>query len=245
MMQDTTNKNGGLKEAFDYVAYGSAEAGDPAHQLVILLHGIGFDGHIMKKMAQEVTTLLPQALIIAPHGPESYDPSPHQNDDILKAPQIQTEIATSYNSRQWFDFSGNSAAVYAKLSPLAKKMNSFIDNKRDALGLQDKDIAIMGFSQGAGVGLCTAYLRNQEIACAVGHSTLFLSETEVNSKPPTLFIYGADDLEFSLTAYKESIKNIKAHAAALDVIEVPGLDHRTNSATRQAAAQFIARHLTP
>ncbi|HEY8192228.1 MAG TPA: hypothetical protein VIG74_07370, partial [Alphaproteobacteria bacterium] len=146
-----------LRDIFQYAAWGPA-AGGPAQQLVVLMHGIGLNGIIMEKMAREIAAVLPHARIVAPHGPEAYAPPSYQDGDLLKAPEILGADDMAH-ARQWFQISGGPDVIREKLRKVAQTMNDFIDNQRDMIGLTDKDIAVMGFSQGGGVALYTAFLR--------------------------------------------------------------------------------------
>ena len=232
-----------MKEEFNYVAKG-LPAGS-AKKLVFLLHGVGLNATVMDKLAQDIIGVLPGAAIIMPHGPETYAPPPAQEDDLLKAPKILGSAANDNTARQWFDIGGNAATVRAKLVRTADKMNLFIDSLRDAFNVQDKDIAIMGFSQGGGVALYTAFLREQEIGCAVGHSTIFFKEPNLKSKPPTLYLYGNADAEFSMPAYAKSARHLTEHVPAAQIVEVAGLQHRTSTESRRLVAEFIRDKLAP
>ena len=47
-----------------------------AEQLVVLLHGVGADGHDLIDLAVPWTKGLPQAAFLAPHAPYPYDSAP-------------------------------------------------------------------------------------------------------------------------------------------------------------------------
>ena len=51
-------------------------AGDPARQLVVLLHGVGANGDDLIGLAPALAAALPGAAFIAPNAPESYDITP-------------------------------------------------------------------------------------------------------------------------------------------------------------------------
>ena len=124
-------------------------------------------------------------------------------------------------------------------------VNDFITEKRDHYGLQDKDIALMGFSQGGVVALYTAYHRAAPLACVVGHSTIFLAGTALQSAVPTLYLYGLEDEEFPPARYEEAARHILAHVPESRIEAVPGLRHTTNAKSRGIVADFIAAHFLP
>lgn len=239
MQADDRTGKAPLRDIFEYAAWGPV-AGGPARQLVVLLHGIGMNGNIMAKMAQEVSAMLPHARILAPHGPEPYAPAPRQPGDLL--PDMQGE---AIGGRQWFSNSGTADIIRVKLMGVAQKMNQFIDNQRDMMGLTGKDIAIMGFSQGGGLALYTAFLNAQEIGAVVGHSTIFYADPEMNSRPPTLYIYGNADMQFSQTYYDNALSHLTAYNPAATITVVEGLQHRTSNESRRITAAFIRDRLTP
>lgn len=227
-----------MKDDFNYISLGPASGG-AARQVVFLLHGVGMHAGVMEKMAQDAAAILPDALIVMPQGPEAYAPPQPREDDLLKAP----EIPENSTARQWFDIGGDIPAVREKLIGVAQKFNAFVDKKRDEHGLSDKNVAVMGFSQGGGVALYAAFLRAAEIGCVVGHSTIFFNEPSFVSKPPTLFIYGTADNEFSMPAYTKSTQKLLSYAPLAQIVEVPGLQHRTSSDSRRIAAGFLGKHL--
>ncbi len=53
------------------------QAGGPPRQLVVLLHGVGADGHDLIGLAPMLAGRLPHALFVAPDGPEPCDMAPY------------------------------------------------------------------------------------------------------------------------------------------------------------------------
>jgi phospholipase/carboxylesterase len=244
MMQayDQTGNAPQLRDIFQYVAWNPAAG--PARQMVVLLHGIGTRGDIMLKQAQEVAAVLPHARIVAPHGPEPYAPPLRREGDLLRAPDM-IGVGPVEDPRQWFGIGGSLGDIREKLQGVAQKINEFIDNQRDITGVADKDIAIIGFSQGGGTALYTAFLRAQEIGAVVGHSTIFYAEPQMNSRPPTLFLYGDADRQFTQKAYQDAAAQVMSHVPDAEIRVVEELDHCTSRESRKIAAAFIRNHLAP
>lgn len=234
-----------MKDDFNYISLGPLSGGKP-HQLVFALHGVGLNGRTMGKLGAEIAAMMPDALIILPDGPEAYAPPPPREGDLLKAPDILGASAGT-DARQWFDIGGDTAMVRAKLVDVAERFNRFASALRDGHGITDKDMAFMGFSQGGGVALYAAFLRTakERIGAAVGHSTIFYREEEMTSRPPTLFLYGTADAEFSMSQYGESERHLLAHHPDAQTVAVPGLQHRTSSYSRIRVAEFIRDALIP
>ncbi len=215
-------------------------------QLVVLLHGYGRDASLMKKLSDEVRTRLPQALILMPHAPE--DMEEHVGDDnVLRVPEQlrddHTQEFTPGSRRKWFSIRGASLdELTHRILVVTDLVNDFITHHMQVHGLQDKDVALMGFSQGGVVALYTAYMRAQSVACVVGHSTLFMPGMTLTSKMPTLYLYGLDDEEFPPSRYEEAARLLSAQVPDTTVRAVPGLRHTTNAQSRAMVADYIASY---
>jgi phospholipase/carboxylesterase len=230
------------EESIEFIAEGPVSG--KAKQLVVLLHGLGFNAEHMLGLALAVRERLPDALVVMPRGLERFSRGTGRPDNFFTLPvQLAAEAKPAFEQRQWFPIDGTWAEIQANMERLAPRLNAFIDAQRDALGIEDENIALMGFSQGGGVALATAFSRHSAIGCVVGHSTLVRPDKSFTAKPPTLFIYGTADEEFSAAKYEEIIQDLRDYLAEVDVGIVPGLSHRTSSASRMLAADYIAHHL--
>ncbi len=213
-----------LKQEFDFIARGAPPG--TARQLAFLLHGYGRNATIMEKVAEEIEKTMPGARILMVNAPEVC-PSGDEAE------------------RRWFSVQGSMKDMGARVSQVAQRLNDFIDNQRDVLGLQDKDVALMGFSQGGGVALYTAFARPQPIGSIVAHSTLFFGSKPPASVSPTLFIYGDADESIPQLRFQDSISYLGQHVPDLTVHLVPGLRHKTSSESREILARYMAARMTP
>ena len=226
-----------------------------ARKLVFLLHGYGKNAALMDKLADEVAKRLPDAAIIMPHAPDDLNQPENEDDHFLKVPddvRADNENASQELRRQWFSIAfKNQDSMRDEVLKIAKRLNKFVDQKRDELGLSDGDIAIMGFSQGGGVALYSALLRKNPVGCLVAHSTIFMGNQGLKSKPPTLFLHGTADHEFTKDVettqaiYRESARQLAMYLDDLMVKTVKGLPHKTNAESRRIVADFIADKLKP
>tara|TARA_E500000331_G_scaffold346139_1_gene384600 strand:- start:1009 stop:1821 length:813 start_codon:yes stop_codon:yes gene_type:complete len=155
-------------------------SGNPAKQLVILCHGVGSDGNDMIGLAPYFAKVLPDAKFIAPNAPHKFDGAPF--------------------GYQWFSLGDMSMANRLSgtqaVSPI---LNDFIDEQLAAHGLEESQLALVGFSQGAMVGLHVGLRRTRELAGIIGYSGILIGPEllaeEMRSSPSVLVMHGdADDI---------------------------------------------------
>lgn len=218
----------------------------PVKQLVVLLHGYGRNATLMQKLADEVQARLPQALVLMPHAPEEYEEQV-SDDNVLRVPeQLRSDTPENFSPgmrRKWFSIRGATMEeVTRRVFKVTDLINDFISAHMATYNLNDKDVALMGFSQGGVVALYTAYHRAQPMACVIGHSTIFMQGMDLQSKPPTLYLYGLDDEEFPPERYEVAAEFVRQHVPDTAVRAVPGLRHTTNAESRAIVADYIADH---
>ena len=101
-------------------------ASGQAEQLVVLLHGVGADGHDLIDLAVPWTKGVPQAAFLAPHAPEPYDGAPH--------------------GRQWFSLQDRTPGVLiAGARRAAAPLLATVDAELARLGLGPEAAAFAGF----------------------------------------------------------------------------------------------------
>lgn len=154
------------------------KAGGRPKKLVVLLHGVAADGQDLIGLAPYWAENLPTAMFVAPNGPE---PSP-----------------VNPQGYQWFsldDFGIEAMSAGARWAAAA--LNGFLDGTLEAHGLEDADLALVGFSQGCMMALEVALRRPRPCAGVVGYSGMLLNGAglarEITARPPVLLIHGADD----------------------------------------------------
>jgi len=246
---------------FEYLAFDppAAEDGARPDKLIILLHGYGRNAHYMEKMAESARKAVPNARILSVHGQEPMtgkeiagegaDHDLHMPKE-MQAEMLQAEIDTdptlrTHIRRQWFAIDGRAAALLPRIERVSIRMNEFIDAQRDALGLHDSDVVLMGFSQGAGLALYTAFTRQQELGAMICHSSIMIQNPEEEdpklvSRPRVLYIYGEDDPEFPQQRFHDTFTWIQNYTGGRAVEKtVAGLGHYTNAKSRQFCADFL------
>ncbi len=197
----------------------------PAGKLIILCHGVGSDGDDLISFAPYFQKILPDALFVSPNAPFPFDGGP-----------------LGY---QWFSLQDMGPdARKDGVRTAAPILDAFIDRQLGALGLSDKDLALIGFSQGCMMALHVGLRRRNACAGILGYSGMLVDPEslpeEISAKPPVLLCHGqADDIvpfDFmpsALTALRHSGVNAEGLAR-------PGLGHGLDDDCIKAGMFFLA-----
>src|SRR5208283_5197280 len=125
-------------------------AGGKPGRLVILLHGLGADGNDLIGLAPYWARLLPDAEFLSPNAPFPCDMAPY--------------------GYQWYSSQDRTPeAALAGVRAAAPILDAFIDNALSERGLDDSDLALVGFSQGTVMSLYVGFRRNKSLAGIVGY----------------------------------------------------------------------------
>jgi phospholipase/carboxylesterase len=149
--------------------------------LVVLLHGFGSNGAAMLGLAKTLSAALPDTAFLAPDAP---DPTPGRP-----------------GGRMWFTIPelGGSSVIEAdlRLQASARQLDAFVDDQLAAHGLPASAMALLGFSQGAGMAYEVAPRRRDQLAGVVAIAGRMKRKdalpAEVRSHPPFLILTGAED----------------------------------------------------
>lgn len=234
---------------FEYLSF-EPETGE-TKKLAFIFHGYGVNASYVRKIAWEMQAQIDNLTVIAPQAPEIFKLDESSNDGFLPIPQqFQTEndnSADHYSSerRMWFGIETNDVQVMTdRMSLITQRLNHFMDRKLVSYELSSQDLAITGFSQGGAVALIAAYSRPEPVACVIAHSTLFFQSPLLVSKSPTLFVYGNNDEEFSVSRYQHTIKELRDYNHDFETVEIDGLRHKTNDESRNVMARYLKKRFS-
>ncbi|MEO6580502.1 MAG: esterase, partial [Sphingomicrobium sp.] len=108
-------------------------SGGRPKQVVLLLHGYGSSGADLISLAPHWQRALPDALFLSPNAPQ------------------HCGMTSGY---QWWGLTGFSPqALAAGALAAGPAIDAFIDRKLDQYGLTERDLALVGFSQGTMMAL--------------------------------------------------------------------------------------------
>ena len=208
-------------------SFGPAAGGKP-RRLVLLLHGLGADGNDPIGLAPYFAQALPDCAFVSPHAPFPCDMAPY--------------------GRQWFSLQDRSPeTVLAGVQAAAPILDAYISAQRDRFGLQDRNVALLGFSQGTMMSLYTALRRPQPIAGIVGYSGALVAPhllaAEIKAKPPVLLVHGEADPIVPFQALATAAQALKASGVPVETLPRPGLPHSIDDEGIEAGIGFLARHL--
>lgn len=207
--------------------WGPSAGGAPRH-LVVMLHGVGADGADLIELAPLLARHLPHARFVAPDAPFPCDMAPY--------------------GRQWFSLlDRRPAALLAGVSHAAPLLDAWLDELLAAHSLEDRDLALLGFSQGTMAALFVAPRRAKPVAAVLGFSGALIGAAElardVRSRPPVMLVHGDADDVVPVEAMFQAIPALQAAGLPVQWIRRPGLGHAIDPVGIEAGGRFLAAML--
>ena len=203
-------------------------SGRSPKQLVILLHGYGSNGNDLISLAPFWHQAVPDALFLAPNGPERVPGLP--------------------GGYQWWDLStrdrASRAAGVARAAPV---LDAYIDQQLGRYGLSEEQLVLVGFSQGTMMALHVGPRRARQLAGIVGYSGM-LADVEgmaagVRTRPPVLLIHGSADATISIGSYHEAKTELERLGFDVGSHVSAGLGHSVDMAGLELGRDFVRRVL--
>lgn len=215
-------------DGLDGPSYGP-HSGGAVRQIILLLHGYGSNGHDLISFAQVWRDVFPDALFIAPNAPE----------------RLPGGWGDGY---QWWALTEYTPEAMAHgAAGAAPVLNRFIDRLLDRHGLTERDMALVGFSQGTMMALHVGPRREQQLACILGYSGLLVGAEalarEVRTRPPVMLIHGAEDLMVPLASMRVAESELTRLGFEVSSYVSPGLGHSVDQMGLQLGADFVSSAL--
>ncbi len=201
------------------------KSGRAAKQLVVLLHGLGSDGEDIDMLAPLLAPALPQAAFVAPTAPFFQRGSPE--------------------ARQWFEVGDIPVAqLHAGIEAAVSLLDAFVDAERTRLKLRARDVALVGFSQGAMMALWSGLRRDPGPGAILAYSGALVGDTrlpaELRWKPPVLLVHGTEDQVINPRYTEGSERKLKEMAVPVRALYRRGLGHSLDTESIAAGAAFLA-----
>ncbi|UWW97311.1 MAG: hydrolase [Candidatus Cardinium sp.] len=193
----------------------------PAKKLVVLLHGVGSNGHDLIKLVPYIQGGLPDCHFMAPHGVEPYDMAAH--------------------GRQWFSLQDRAPYVMKRLlESNVASVTAIIKQKQITLNLAGKDTIIIGFSQGAMMGVYLTLIQAEPFLCTVGFSGLLVAPSQcINTTTPICLVHGVLDTIVTVDAIDYAIQYLADHKVPYSAHKLEDLAHSIDHRGLEIAIDFI------
>ena len=203
--------------------FGPAAGGKP-EQLVVLLHGLGADGKDLIGLAPELARALPHALFLSPDAPFPCDMAPY--------------------GRQWFSLQSRAPeTMLAGIKTAAPILNRWLDAMLRDAGLNDADLALVGFSQGTMMSLYVGPRRAGKIAGILGYSGALIWEQDLDfstlRKPPVRLIHGDSDTIVPMIAHTIAVDTLTRAGFTVSGGVTKGLPHSIDAAGIASGIEFL------
>lgn len=199
-----------------------------AKQLVIFLHGFGADGADLIEIGRQWRNYLPDADFVSPHAPERCSMSP--------------------GGRQWFPLTmRDDSERWRGVVAARPTLDAFIDAELARLGLDERALALVGFSQGTMMALHTGLRRSIAPRAILGYSGILVQgagaegRVALKSPPAILLCHGEEDPLIPAEALFVSTELLAEMGAPSQWHLSAGLGHAIDNAGLAHGALFLAQ----
>lgn len=198
------------------------------NNVFILLHGYGTDKNDLLCLALSFKKILPNTAFILVNAPYKVDIG-----DCL--------------GYQWFSLrTMNLFSILKEVRIANKILNNFIDEQLKRFSLNDNNLLLGGFSQGAIMSLYNGFRRKSAPMGILAFSgmipdTFSSLEREIKCKPETLLIHGRLDKVVPYANFEKTEKILKEFDIPLETHLISDMAHEINDKALQYSLEFIKK----
>jgi phospholipase/carboxylesterase len=183
-------------------------SGKQPKALVVLLHGYGGNGINMFYMLSDIQKMCPDVAIAIPDGP------------FILGMEAFAWVKLTFPIRL--------EQVWEGADSIAKDMDEFYSHELGKLGLHEKDLMLIGFSQGGIMALHTGLRRKEAPVGIISISGFLVGERhlgEITSRPPVYLIGGERDMVVTPDEIARSESELIVAGVSVEKKIIPGLAH--------------------
>jgi phospholipase/carboxylesterase len=231
--------NFNLESVLNYISHG--ETKNPKH-LMIFLHGYGSNKENLISLAYNFCNCLPDSLFISPDAPFSLA------DDLVGSNFFDY-------GKKWFSIIRDDKTFessFKKSASEIKKSNqilsSFIDELLKKFNLKNRQLFLLGFSQGAMMSIYQSLSRKEEIGGVVAYSGKVILPTSLGeygqnilSKPYIALFHGKKDQVVTFDNFLESKDLLTKLGAPFEAHEFENLEHQIINEEIEITKKFILK----
>jgi phospholipase/carboxylesterase len=202
-----------------------------ARQLVVFLHGYGADGNDLIDIGRAWQDLLPDAAFVSPHAHQPCAGAPY--------------------GRQWFPLTFRMPNERWNGVQAARPiLDAFLDAELHRLGLEDRHLALVGFSQGTMMALHAGLRRKVAPGAIVGYSGILVGPDnepftamlpEITARPPVLLVHGDRDEVIPPQALDYSVSGLASLDVPVEHHLSRGIGHGIDADGLRLGGDFLAR----
>jgi phospholipase/carboxylesterase len=204
----------------------SPAAGGTPRSLVVFLHGYGADGNDLIGLGREWARHLPHTAFVSPHAPHPCAGAPM--------------------GRQWFPLTMRDPSEFARGVATARPaIDTFLDAELSRHGLDERGVALVGFSQGTMLALHVGPQRKRRLAGILGYSGLLADPAALKAaavhKPPVLLVHGDQDDLIPVAAIFAAAQGLAAAEIPVEWHVSPGISHGIGPDGLELGIRFLRR----
>lgn len=198
------------------------KSGNVKH-VVIFMHGVGSNGDDLIELGHMVQDALPDTQFLSPNGAQPFDQAPF--------------------GYQWFSLRDRAVPVmHAGVKEVAPVVSKYIDEVKTRFGVNDDQIALVGFSQGTMTSLYVGLRREKALAAIVGFSGAMLGGEElVKNDTPVCLIHGEYDEVVPYAALAHAKAHLEKAGIAVETHARPNLGHSIDGPGLETMVKFLRK----
>lgn len=195
--------------------------------IIIFLHGYGSDNEDMLSLAMTLRDIMPHTAIISVNAP------------------WECEVGQGY---QWFSLkTTNMFSMLKEIKNSRTLLDNFIRKQLKRFSLEEKNLVLAGFSQGAIMSLFTGLRIDKEIMGIISFSgmmadTAEILKKELKSKPEVLLIHGTYDNVVPFNSLDKAERLLKLFDVPHETHAINAMGHTIDDGALYFAREFI-KHL--